>query len=361
MSAFHNLRVADVRRETSDCVSVSFDVPEELREAFAFKAGAYLTLQADIDGESVRRSYSLCTAPEDAEWRVAIKEVPSGRFSTFANRTLAVGDLLEVMPPAGRFLLEAQPSAQRNLVAIAAGSGITPILAQIRHILSSEPLSTFTLLFVNRETASIIFKEAINELKDVHLERFRVFHLLTQEPVDVELFSGRLDAKRLGRIIDAGLLDPAGIDGAFLCGPQEMVEGCSSALEQAGTPKDRIHFELFTVAAPAGREAPQVASAPASTTGDSSTVQIVLDGITTSVKLDGKTAVLDAALDAGLDVPYSCQGGVCCTCRAKMTQGKASMEINYSLEPKEVEQGFILTCQAHVVGDGPFVVDYDQQ
>jgi ring-1,2-phenylacetyl-CoA epoxidase subunit PaaE len=354
MTRFYPLQVTEVRRETADSVSIRFEAPAEDQAAFSFKAGQYLTLEHEINGEAVRRSYSLCAAPEDGELRVGVKEVSGGRFSTFVNRSLQVGDVIQGMPPQGRFTLEARPEAQRNFVGMAAGSGITPILSQIRHILQSEPRSSFTLFYVNKSSASIMFKEALQDLKDQYLERFRLFNLLTREPVDAELFHGRLDADRCRALVAAGMFDPAATDGVYLCGPEAMILDCRDVLHEAGMPEGTVHFELFTTSAPAKAQATEAAE-------DGAEVAIVLDGITTTVKLEGNKSILDAALDAGLDAPYSCLGGVCCTCRAKMTSGKADMDINYALEPKEVEQGFILTCQSHPKGPGPYVVDFDQQ
>ena len=356
MTRFYPLQVTEVRRETADSVSIRFEAPAEDQAAFSFMAGQYLTLEHTINGEAVRRSYSLCSAPEDGELRVGVKEVSGGRFSTFVNRSLQVGDVIQGMPPQGRFTLEAQSDAQRNFVGMAAGSGITPILSQIRHILQSEPRSSFTLFYVNKTSASIMFKEALQDLKDQYMERFRLFNLLTQEPVDAELFHGRLDADRCRALIAAGMFDPSATDGVFLCGPEAMILDCRDVLQQAGMPEGTVHFELFTTSAPAKAQAAAVVEE-----GSADEVAIVLDGITTTVKLEGNKSILDAALDAGLDAPYSCLGGVCCTCRAKMTSGKADMDINYALEPKEVEQGFILTCQSHPKGPGPYVVDFDQQ
>ncbi len=358
MTRFYPLEVTEIRRETADSVSIRFQAPADAAADFAFRAGQYLTLEHEIGGESVRRSYSLCAAPEDGELRVAVKEVPEGRFSTFANRALKVGDVVQGMPPQGRFVLEADASLKRSFVGMAAGSGITPILSQIRHILFNEPQSTFTLFYVNKTSASIMFKEALQDLKDEFLERFRLFHLLTREPVDAELFHGRLDAARCKALIDAGVLEVDTVDGVYLCGPESMILDCRDVLQGAGLPSDRVHFELFTTSG--------AAKAEKSTEGTDAAdgvqqVAIVLDGITTTVELSGNKSILDAALDAGLDAPYSCLGGVCCTCRAKMTSGRADMDINYALEPSEVEQGFILTCQSHPKGPGPYVVDFDQQ
>lgn len=356
MTKFYPLEVKEVRRETADSVSILFQPPADAKDVFQFQAGQYLTLEHELEGEAVRRSYSLCAAPEDHELRVAVKEVPGGKFSTFVNRELRVGDVVYAMPPQGRFVLHAMQDARRVFVGMAAGSGITPLLSQIRHILFQEPQSTFTLFYVNKTSQSIMFKEELQDLKDQFLERFRLFHLLTQEPVEAELFHGRLTADRCRALIAAKVFDVKALDGVYLCGPEGMILDCKDVLLENGLVPERLHFELFTSAGSKG-----IAKSETLQVDASKEVAIILDGITTTVKLEGNKSVLDAALDAGLDAPYSCMGGVCCTCRAKMTSGKADMDINYALEPSEVAQGFILTCQSHPTGPGPYVVDFDQQ
>jgi ring-1,2-phenylacetyl-CoA epoxidase subunit PaaE len=262
------------------------------------------------------------------------------------------------MAPTGRFILETDPAQSRNLIAFAAGSGITPILSQIKEVLLKEPSSVFTLFYVNRDTPSIIFREALQELKDAYLERFRLFHILTREPQDIELFNGRLDEDRCASILASDWVDVESLDAAFLCGPEEMIWACKAALEGAGMASDCVKFELFTSSAGA-KQSKTETEAPV----ESSTKQlsIVMDGMTTVVEVAEGKSVLDAALDAGLDAPYSCMGGVCCTCRAKMISGTTEMDVNYALEPDEVEAGFVLTCQTKLKGSGPFQVDYDQQ
>lgn len=354
MTDFYPLTVREVRRETADCVSLLLAPRPEDAQRFQFTAGQYLTLRTMLGGEEVRRSYSICTAPASGELRVAVKRVPDGRFSTWANAALAAGTVLESMPPAGRFTHAPDPGAEVHHVGFAAGSGITPVLGILETVLEQEPQSSFTLFYVNKDAQSVIFKERLHDLKDRFLGRFRLFHLLTREPMDLEMFHGRLDRERCTRILQSGLLPAAEIGAAWLCGPEAMILGCKDALLEAGVAEDRIRFELFNSAPKAVAES---AAAPAG----GAEVAIVLDGITTTVRIEGTRSILDAALDAGLDAPYSCLGGVCCTCRARMTSGKAEMAINYALEPREVEQGFVLTCQARPVGEGPFVVDYDQQ
>jgi ring-1,2-phenylacetyl-CoA epoxidase subunit PaaE len=356
MSKFQTLRVAEIRRETPDSVSILLD--PVAGESFSFIAGQYLTLLANVDGEDIRRSYSLCSAPYEGVLRVAVKEVPGGKFSTFCNRVLAVGDTLESLPPEGRFTRDLNDSVKNHL-AIAAGSGITPVISIIKDVLSTDSTAKFVLCYVNKETSSIIFKDELADLKDIYLERLQLFNFLTREPVEIELFSGRLDADRLDRLFPE-VISPASFDIAYLCGPESMISACRTALMAAGMHDSAVKFELFTSSSAPSKGARRV-DPVLSSSDDEVDVSVILDGITTSVpvKRSGKS-MLDAALDAGVDLPFSCQGGVCCTCRCKMTSGKASMDVNFALEEEEVENGYILACQSHPEGDGPFVMDFDQ-
>ncbi|MDA0304248.1 MAG: 2Fe-2S iron-sulfur cluster-binding protein [Bacteroidetes bacterium] len=359
MNAFYNLEVIEVRRETEDCVSIAMK-PQALDEAkFQFQAGQYLTLKANIGGEEVRRSYSICSAPVDGELRVAVKRVENGLFSNWANETLKAGDVVDSMTPRGNFVLETAADAKNQYAAFAAGSGITPIMSQIRSVLLSEAGSQFTLFYVNKDTASIIFREQLQELKDEFMERFRVFHLLTREPLEAELFHGRLDEDRCSRILSSNLIDIQRCSGVYLCGPEAMIWACKASLEAAGVSEEAIHFELFTTAASAERAVAKEVVAPSAE--DVKSLAIVLDGITTMVEIKGEKTIMDAALDIGLDAPYSCLGGVCCTCRAKMTKGRVRMDVNYALDASETDAGFVLACQSHLEGEGPFEVDFDQQ
>ena len=359
MNAFYSLEVIEVRRETEDCVSIALRPQASDVEKFEFKAGQYLTLNATIGGKEVRRSYSICSSPADGELRVAVKRVENGVFSNWANSSLEVGDSLESMTPRGNFVLETSSDATNQYAAFVAGSGITPVLSQIRSVLMSEKGSQFTLFYVNKDTASIIFREQLQELKDQFMDRLSVFHLLTREPLEAELFHGRLDEDRCSRILSSNLIDIQQCHGVYLCGPEEMIWACKSALEAAGVTEDSIHFELFTSSVKA--EKTEQKAVPVQSEGDSKSLAIVLDGITTMVEIKGNKTIMDAALDIGLDAPYSCLGGVCCTCRAKMTKGKVRMDVNYALEASETEAGFVLTCQSHLEGEGPFEVDFDQQ
>lgn len=355
---FHELTVAEVRRETADCVSITLDVPEALQSTFAFKQGQYLTFDQEIGGESVRRSYSICAGVHEP-LRVAVKQVPEGRFSTWANTELKPGMTLRTMPPNGRFYTELDASQRRHYVAFAAGSGITPILSHIKTVLDVEPQSTFTLFDTNKDQSSIIFKAELDDLKDRHLERLRVFHFFTREPVDVPLYAGRMDADKVDAVCK-NLLDVDAVDAVFVCGPEAMIHAVKDQMAVAGVPADRIHFELFTspTAKPAGDS---TVTDDAQAAAVDQEVFVVIDGSTHKLDYDGSKSILDAGLDAGIDLPYSCCGGVCCTCRALVTEGAGEMEVNYALEPGEVEQGFVLACQTKPKPGARFVVDFDQQ
>ena len=359
MSRFHALRVADVRRETADTVSLAFDVPDGLRDGFAFRPGQYLTLRTVLDGEELRRSYSICSGLDDGELRVAIKLVPDGRFSAWAHGVLRPGHAIEVMPPQGRFTTALDPAAARTYLGIAAGSGITPVLSILRSVLTREPRSRFVLIYGSRATAGIIFREALEDLKDRFMSRLTVVHVLSREQQDVPVLSGRLDGARVTALL-RGLVDVRRIDEAFLCGPEAMIAEVSDTLAAAGLTPGRIHSERFTTGVPI----PAFASArprtsPLPGAAPFAVATVVSDGIRTEVPMDEGETVLDAALRAGLDLPYSCRGGMCSTCRARVSEGAVAMAVNYGLEPWETEAGYVLTCQARPT-TGRVLVDYDQ-
>jgi ring-1,2-phenylacetyl-CoA epoxidase subunit PaaE len=351
---FHCLTVRDVRRETADAVSVAFEVPAELAGAYAFEPGQYLTLRATLEGEDMRRSYSICSGPDDGELRVAVKQVDGGIFSTWINTALAAGDRLDVMTPTGRFGLRATAGRPQTYVGIAAGSGITPILSLIRGILAGERDSRFFLFYGNRSSAGVLFNEALQELKDRYLGRLSVFHVLSQEEQDLAVLNGRLDGDKV-RLLLSSLVPASMVDQAFICGPEGMAEEIAPVLESLGITREQIHVERF-VSALGGRPRAKPAAVPS----DASTVvaTVIFDGKRRDIPVAESEAILDAAIRAGVDLPYACKGGMCATCRARVTSGSAVMDVNYSLEPWELESGYVLTCQAHPQTDR-IVVDYD--
>lgn len=344
-----------MRAETSDAVSLTFDVPPELAPAFRFDAGQYLTLRTTLDGAEVRRSYSICAGPDDGELRIAIKRVPGGQFSGWATRDLAPGDLLDVMSPTGRFGVAHDPAAARTYAGFAAGSGITPILSIARGVLSREPGSRFFLFYGARTTADMLFREALEELKDRHLGRLSVFPVLSQEQQDVPVLNGRLDGDK-ARLVLRHIVPAASVDHAFLCGPAGMIEDVGAALTGLGLPPERVHVERF-VSAHAG--APRPAPVVAPTAAPFAVATLIADGRRTDVPVAEHETVLDAALRAGLDLPYACKGGMCSTCRAHVTEGAVTMALNFSLEPWEIAAGFALTCQAMPMTQR-VVVDFDR-
>lgn len=342
---FYTLRVRDLRRETSDTISVAFDVPEDLRELFHFTAGQHLTLRANIDGSDQRRSYSLCTAPYENELRVAIKKVPGGVFSTFANERLRVGDELRVMPPQGRFLAETSSLHKNLYVAFAAGSGITPVISILKSVLHEEPGSRFILFYGNRGFDQIIFREQLEELKNRYPARLAVHHVLSRESLGADLFHGRIDGNKC-RAYSRFLFQPAEVNAFFLCGPEAMTFEVKSTLEVLGVDPKKIHYELFATAGiPQGQA---VRTSVSHQNAFDASVTVIQDGQQFDFTLlsDGST-LLDAAMRAGADLPFSCKGGVCSTCKARVLEGEVTMELCYGLEPEEVAAGYVLTCQSH--------------
>lgn len=349
---FHPLKIADVRRETPDAVSIAFEVPEELAERFRYVPGQYLTLRTNLDGEEVRRTYSIASGLDEGEMRIAVKRVEGGLFSAFANERLAAGDIVEVMPPAGRFVLP-EPKGPRTVVAFAAGSGITPIASQMRTVLVREPESRVFLFYGNQTSRSILFREAIEDLKDRYIDRFSVHNVLSRESQDVSALNGRIDGEKVAAFM-RHVVRLETVDHFLLCGPAPFLEGCIDALTRLGASQDAILVERFT--APGGRPEPKRPAAVPD--ADRTEVALTLDGVTTVLRLAPGERVLDAAIEAGLDVPYSCRAGMCCTCRAKITEGEVEMAVNYSLRPDELEEGFVLTCQSTPKTER-VAVDYD--
>lgn len=354
---FHTLKVSDVRKETADCVSVAFELPADIESAYRFKPGQYLTLKANINGEEIRRSYSICSCPYDGELRVAIKKVEGGVFSTYANHDLVAGDTLDVMTPIGNFTTEFNENQSRSYVAVAAGSGITPVMSLIKSAMIAEPNSKFTLIYGNRNSASVIFKDEIEDLKDKYMNRLEVHHVLSREDQGSDLMKGRITEEKIKGFAEK-FFDVNETAAYFLCGPEEIIHATEKALADMGVAKEKIHFELFT---PAKDSAPKKELSSNSTAKDVlSSVSVILDGDETHMDIStkGKT-ILDSALDAGADVPFACKGAVCCTCRAKVLEGTAEMEMNYALTDEEVEEGYILTCQSHPTSE-KVVVSFDE-
>lgn len=347
--AFHPLRVADVDRLTDDAVCLTFDVPDHLRDDFDFRAGQHVTVRTPQVGDTVRRNYSICSPAGSGRLRIGVKRLPGGAFSSYALDRLRVGDTLDVMTPTGRFGTALDPARTRHYGAIAAGSGIAPILSIVATALEVEPASTVTLLYGNRSVGSIMFTEELGDLKNRYPERLAVVHVLSREAHEVDLFSGRIDAERLPRLLDA--VAPAGtVDEWFLCGPLGMVEQARTVLRRLGARRESVHFELFHLDA-----APPPPAAPAEPAGEpdgASSVTVVLDGRSSTFPLRGDgQGILDAALAVRADAPYACKSGVCGTCRARLLSGQVRMDQNYALEPDEVRAGFVLACQSHPVTD----------
>lgn len=359
---FHPLKVAEVRRETDDAVSIRFEPPADLREAFAYQPGQYLTLKTVIDGEEVRRSYSICSGLDEGEIRVAVKKVPDGLFSGFANDRLAAGDVIEVMAPEGRFTSPLAADQKKRYLLIAAGSGITPILSIARSVLATEPDSEVALIYGNRTVSSILFKEPLDALKDRYPSRFSLFHVLSRQPQDVPLFNGRIDREKCEEFFER-LIDPTAMDEIFICGPYRMTETVQQVLAEKGVPASRVHVELFLTDNAAEIEEARAKRAEqlGAAAGEAKQVTVIFDGVDTQLEIapDG-SSILDAALEKRGDMPFSCKGGMCCTCRAKVVEGEVAMDVNYALTEEEVEAGFVLTCQSHPLSDR-VVIDYDQR
>jgi ring-1,2-phenylacetyl-CoA epoxidase subunit PaaE len=336
---FHPLRVADITPETADTVSLGLDVPLDLADAFRFAPGQFVTFRIKgPDGALVDRSYSICTTPDDGELRVIVKRLEGGVFGERAHTTLAVGDLLDTSPPQGRFTVPLDPTSEKAYLAIASGSGISPVMSLIRAILATELRSSVTLLYGNRGPASVIFREGLADLKDRYLPRFQLVHLFSRDPQDVQLLNGRLTTDKV-RELGKALLDLPAYDEAFVCGPEPMTLDVRQALIDLGIPPRHVHVELYGSHAP---KPARVADAP----DDEIRLDITVGGIRRLVVGDASQTVLDAARAAGLDVPFSCTGGVCATCRARVVDGSVEMAVNYSLEPWELDAGFVLTCQS---------------
>ncbi len=355
---FYPLQVKKITRQTRNAVAIEFEVPGSLQAIFAFQPGQYLTIKKDIHGEEARRTYSLCSSPLEHKWTVAVKKVPGGLFSTWANEWLQEGDTLEVMPPNGKFSPLLNPENKKNYAAFAAGSGITPIISIIATTLATEPNSSFTLIYGNQSRSSIIFKEELEALKNRYINRLSIYHILSREKTDAEINYGRIDAPKCAQIFEK-LLDVNSVDEFFLCGPQEMSACVHNALVQHGIDSNKIKQELFTVGQKSGKRKEQQIAANEDSPKSRITVRI--DGMETSFDLSyDSDPIMDAALHEGMELPYACKGGMCCTCKAKLVSGEVEMEVHYGLEQDEIEAGYILTCQSHP--KTPIVVvDFDQR
>jgi ring-1,2-phenylacetyl-CoA epoxidase subunit PaaE len=352
---FHPLLIKEIKRETPDCVSVQFDVPDKLKKDFSYKQGQSLTMRTMINGEEVRRTYSICSSPLDNEWRVAIKKVEGGLFSGFANGQLKRGDTLEVMEPVGKFYTDLDPAQVKNYLAFAAGSGITPVLSLIKTTLATEPRSSFTLVYGNKTRGSIIFFEQLEGLKNKYMGRFNLVHILSREKTDAPINFGRISVEKLNDL--AKLVDYAGTDEFFICGPEEMIFCIKDFLETKGIDKKKIHFELFTSP---GQKKTIRNKEYETASGPTSNITVKLDGrsFAFDLSLSSDTTILDAALKEGADLPYACKGGMCCTCKARLAEGEVMMDVHWGLEEEEVEKGYILTCQSHPKTE-KVVVDFD--
>lgn len=356
MARFHDLTVTEVRKTIRDAVVVTLEPPAELRAAFAFRQGQYLTFRRAFDGEELRRSYSICAGLDDGVLRVGIKKVAGGAFSTFANEDLRPGDTLQAMPPMGNFTAELRPDTARNYIGFAGGSGITPVLSILKTVLAREPRSSFTLVYANRGVNTIMFREEIEDLKNLYLGRLTVIHVLESDAQEIELFTGRVTEEKCAELF-ARWIDIAAMDLAFICGPEPMMLGIVRALEAHGMLKSQIRFELFVSGQP-GR-APQRAKVARASAGAGAQASVTLDGATRTVQIAPGQTILEAALAHDIDVPFACRAGVCSTCRCRVVSGEAEMAANHALEDYEVARGYILSCQSVPVGNC-IAVDYDQ-
>lgn len=355
MAKFHQIKVLDIQKETKDCSVISFEIPAELKHDFKYNHGQHLTLKATIDGQEVRRSYSLCSSPTEDKWQVAVKKINGGLFSSFVNEQLKKGDTLELMPPNGVFYKDINSATAKNYIAFAAGSGITPILSIIKTHLALEPQSTFQLFYLNRSVKSIIFKEEIELLKNRYFGRFEIFHFLTKEHRNIPLLNGRFTKEKL-QVLTEKIIDVPAVDDCFICGPEEMIFLIRDELVAAGMAKEKVHFELFNTG---NSEAQQQRVSKILENKVVGTEVTILDGGKEFhfIMEDDYDNILDGALAAGADLPFACKGGVCSTCRCKVIEGSVEMKINYALDENEVAKNYILSCQA-VPTSEKVVVDF---
>lgn len=349
MSKFHTLTIKEVKKETNNAVSILFDIPTNLKEEFQFIAGQYINIKKEIAGEELRRAYSICSSPKSGELRIAVKAVDNGTFSVFACTILKEGDVLEVSKPEGKFILETSATQHKNYLAVAAGSGITPIMAMIKAALTEEPKSTFTLIYGNKIESDVIFKTEIDTLKKSYLTNFNVQYVFSRAQVSDALF-GRIDEGTINFVVKNKFKNIS-FDAAFLCGPETLIQQAKTTLLENGIAENSIHFELFTAPVSSISETSEVFEGECEIT-------VLVDDEETTFTMDAKTTILTAALKEGLDAPYSCQGGICSSCLARVTEGNAKMDKNTILSEQEIKDGFILTCQAHPTTQ-KITVDYD--
>ncbi|GAA4280177.1 ferredoxin--NADP reductase [Gaetbulibacter aestuarii] len=349
MSSFHKLSVANITRETADSVSIRFNIPEHLKDTFQFKAGQYITLKTNIDGKEIRRDYSLCVAPNSKELKVAVKEVEDGTFSAYANRTLKVGDTLEVASPKGRFIFTPNDSKIKNIVLFAAGSGITPVMSILKCALEEEKESKVVLMYGNKSVEDTMFMEELLQLQHQYKDRFSIQFIFSRVKEKDALF-GHIEKSTVNLVLK-NKYKHIDVDAFYICGPEPMIHTVKAVLDENGIAEDRVHFELFKASK---QDEVEDTSAPT----DKTTITITLDEETTTFEMSPSQSILEAALDEDLDAPYSCQGGICSTCLARLKEGEAKMRQNNILTDQEVEDGLILTCQAHPTSS-KVVIDYD--
>lgn len=349
MPRFKKLTVKEIKKETENAVSVAFHIPDDLKDEFKFIAGQYVTIRITLDGKEIRRSYSICSSPENTEFRVAIKEVKNGIFSNYATKQLKVGDVLEVSPPEGKFILQTATNHQKNYVAFAAGSGITPVISMIKSVLLKETHSSFVLVYGNKSAEETIFKDEIDALKIRYSDRFFVQYVFSKKLIDNAIL-GRIDKSIVNLIVKNKFKNTA-FDDFYLCGPEEMIDTVTATLKENGTPLSKIHFELFTSTYTSG-------AITSKNLEGNTTITVLLDDEETTFEMSKKKLILTAALDEGLDAPYSCQGGICSSCIARVTEGSVVMDKNSILSEDEVNEGLILTCQAHPTTD-KIIINFD--
>ena len=358
MKKFYPLTVKEVRPETKNAVTLAFDVPEELADTFRYRQGQHLIVRTWLDGEEVRRSYSICRSVDDQELRIAVKHVPDGIFSTYANKQIEPGETLEVIPPEGHFSIDLDPQREGDYLAVAAGSGITPILSIVKTTLETEPHSQVTLFYGNQSSNSTMFRDELQDLKNDYMARFNLVYIFTREEQDIDLYNGRIDQDKCAALFDHWI-NVKDLTAAFICGPQMMTEAVRDSLQEHGMDNSRIHFELF-MAAGGAAQAKKEKSPSDADPGSASSVTVIADGRSLTFPLvRNSQSILDAGNDEGADLPFSCKAGVCSTCRAKVIEGEVEMDQNFALEDYELEAGYVLSCQCHPVSD-KVVLDYDE-